>query len=254
MTAATPYAPPRDVLSKMRRRLTLWRAARPATLVFDRPILSIAFDDFPESAATEGARILERHGARGSFYASASLAGADGPSGRNFSNSDIPRLIAAGHEVGCHTYSHADCARADIFDVLHDLARNRDALFEMGASAPLRTLAYPYGETTENLKAVLPPRFACARGALAGLNVGRCDLNQLRAYPLFGKGAVARFKAALRRAAKRTAWIIAFTHDISDAPSPWGTRGADLDAILAAARALGMEILPISAAIERRLS
>ncbi|MBX9745299.1 MAG: hypothetical protein K2X34_00260 [Hyphomonadaceae bacterium] len=45
------YAPPRDPLSKVRRRLTQWRAARPAKLKFDQPLLSICFDDFPVSAS-----------------------------------------------------------------------------------------------------------------------------------------------------------------------------------------------------------
>jgi peptidoglycan/xylan/chitin deacetylase (PgdA/CDA1 family) len=252
MIGADAYSPPRDLISKARRQLTQWRAARPATLAFDRPMLSIAFDDFPASAANEGARMLERHGARGTFYASASLADRDGPCGRNFSASDIRRLLSAGHEIGCHTYSHGDCAKADVFDALHDLARNRDALADMGATVPLRSLAYPYGETSEAFKATLPPRFSSARGARPGLNVGRRDLSQLRAYPLFGRGAIASARQALKRAAKRKAWMIAFTHDVSDAPSPWGTRASEIELLLTTARALEVDVLPVSAALERR--
>ena len=41
----------------------------------DKPLISFTFDDFPLSAATAGADILERYGARGTFYASGSLCG-----------------------------------------------------------------------------------------------------------------------------------------------------------------------------------
>lgn len=221
-------------------------------LRFDAPILSICFDDFPATAAEAGARILESHGARATFYAAAALVDADAPCGRNFSPAHLRRLVAAGHEIGCHTYDHADCAKRDVFDTLQGLARNRDALAAMGC-APPRTLAYPYGETTPALKANLPPRIACARGIAPGLNAGRVDLAQLRAYPLFGAGALARAHAALKRAAKRKAWMIAFTHDIADAPSAWGTSAADLDALLRTARALDVVVAPVSAALERRL-
>ncbi len=77
MTVA--YAPRRDLVSKVRRRMTQHYAARPAKLAFERPVLSITFDDFPVSAAKEGARILESHGARGTYYASAGMSATNGP-------------------------------------------------------------------------------------------------------------------------------------------------------------------------------
>lgn len=248
------YSPPRDALSRVRRRMTQWRTARPAVLKFETPILSIAFDDFPVSASVEGARILEAHGARGTFYAAAGMAGTEGPCGRNFDARDIARLAAAGHEIACHTYDHADCAQRAPFDTLQSLARNRDTLTVMGARHSPRSIAYPYGETTWPLKAVLPPRFASARGVLPGVNVGRVDLAQLRAHALFGAGWRDRMRAALKRAVKRKGWLIGFTHDIADAPSPWGTKGADLDALLRSAHELGFVVLPVTAALERRLS
>lgn len=254
MMAAYAYSPSRDVASKLRRRMTQWRRARPATLRFDAPMLSVTFDDFPVTAAHEGARILESHGARGTFYAAAGLAETDGPCGRNFSAADVRRLAAAGHEIGCHTFAHADCAVRGTFETLQDLAANRDALAAMGAGEAARSLAYPYGETSSALKDALPPRFACARGVLQGLNVGRVDLAQLRAYPLFGDGALAKARAALKRAAKRNAWMIAFTHDVSDTPSLWGTRGADLAALLKAAHELGFTVLPVAAALKRSVT
>jgi len=252
MTIAV-YAPPRDFASKVRRRMTQWRASKPAQLSFAEPILSITFDDFPAIAAQEGARILESHGARGTYYASAGLAETDGPCGRNFSAADIQRLAAAGHEIGCHSYAHRDGARNDVFTSLEDLAKNRDALAAMGAPSP-RTHAYPYGETTEQLKDGLPPRFASARGILPGLNRGRADLAQLNAFPLFGAGWLEQVNIALKRAAKHKAWLIGFTHDVADTPSGWGTRGADLDSLLRTAHQLGFMVLPVSAALERRLA
>jgi peptidoglycan/xylan/chitin deacetylase (PgdA/CDA1 family) len=245
------YSPRRSVIARVRRRLTQHHAARPVTFSFGEPILSITFDDFPASAADAGARVLERHGARGTYYASAGMANADSPSGSCFSETDVKRLVAAGHEIGCHTSSHADCAQRDIFTTLEDLARNRDALLRMGAPTP-RAHAYPYGETSNEMKDNLPPRFTSARGILPGLNVGPGDLAQLRAYPLFGPGGMERVFGALKAGAKRKAWVIGFTHDVSDDPSPWGTRADNLDLLLREARKLGFIVLPVTAALARR--
>lgn len=247
------YAPPRDLASKVRRRMTQWRASKPVRLAFDEPLLSISFDDFPITAAREGARILESHGARGTFYAATGMSETNGACGRNYSAADIARLTAAGHEIGCHSYAHRDAAQRDVFDSLQDMAKNRDGLLAMGARSP-RTHAYPYGETTNRLKDGLPPRFECARGILPGINQGACDLAQLRAYAMFGEGWLERVRAALTIAAKRKGWVIAFTHDIAEAPSAWGTRGGDLDAVLHEAHRLGFTVLPVSAALDRRLA
>jgi len=247
------YAPRRDLLSKVRRRMTQHYAARPVTFAFAEPILSITFDDFPATAADAGARVLERHGARGTYYAASGMANAEGPCGHGYAQADIARLVRAGHEIGCHTSNHADCAQQDFFSTLEDLARNRDALVNMGAPSP-RTHAYPYGETTNAVKDNLPARFMSARGILPGLNVGFGDLAQLRAYPLFGEGGIERVLGALKLGAKRKAWVIGFTHDVSDTPSAWGTRAADLDLILHEAHKLGFIILPVSAALARRLA
>ncbi|MGE0595278.1 MAG: polysaccharide deacetylase family protein [Hyphomonadaceae bacterium] len=239
------YAPPRDALSKVRRRVTQMRRARPARLAFEAPLLSICFDDFPASAAENGAAILERHGARGTFYAAAGLAGELGPSGVNFSGVDLQRLAKAGHEIGCHTYGHADCARRDAFDTLKDLARNREALAALGYRGEVRSLAYPYGETRAALKRALPPRFASARGVTPGLNSGAVDLAHLRACPLY-ETTLPQAHAWLKRAAKRKAWMIAYTHDVADPASLWGVRPENLDAFLRAARGAGVRILPVT--------
>lgn len=246
------YAPRRNLVSKIQRRLIQRHAARPANFAFAEPVLSITFDDFPANAADLGARLLERHGARGTYYASSGVAGVEGPCGMGFTAGDIVRLVGAGHEIGCHTSSHADCAQRDIFSTLEDLARNRDALMGMGAPVP-RAHAFPYGETTTAMKDNLPPRFMSARGILPGLNAGPGDLAQLRAYPLFGAGGMRRILDALNTAAKRNAWVIGFTHDISDQPSAWGTRADELETLLREAHKLGFVVLPVTAALSRRL-
>jgi peptidoglycan/xylan/chitin deacetylase (PgdA/CDA1 family) len=246
------YSPPRDFVSKVKRRLTQGKRARPAHLRFERPILSVCFDDFPHNAATLGASLLESHDGRGTFYACASLANVEGPCGPGFTAGDLAKLKADEHEIACHSFSHHDLAQLDTYDALIDLARNSDALRTMGYAGPLQALAYPYGETASPLKAALPARYLCARGVLPGLNVGAVDLAQLRAYALFGAG-LKRARAALRAGAARKAWMIVFTHDISETPSAWGTTPDALDAFLADAVARGYEIAPVSTALAKAL-
>lgn len=244
------YAPARDLRSKVARRVTQWRAARPALLAPARPILTVSFDDFPITAARAGAAVLEGHGARGSYFAAAGLMGEAGPCGRNFAAEDLLSLAGRGHEIGCHSFAHEDGAVHDPRETLADYAKNADAIAALGHATPLTTLAYPYGETRVALKQALPARIRLARGVLPGLNHGRVDLAQLRAYAMFGANAAERLIPVLERAATRNAWMIVFTHDVAAAPSPFGTTPQALDSLLVSARALGFAIAPLGAALD----
>ena len=95
-------------------------------------------------------------------------------------------------------------------------------------SAKSKTLAYPYGETTPALKTALPPRYRTARGIMPGLNVGRIDLAHLRAFPLYGE-SLKSARRLLKPAARRRAWMVVFTHDVTETPSPWGTTPEQLE-------------------------
>ncbi|MET0183381.1 MAG: polysaccharide deacetylase family protein [Caulobacterales bacterium] len=239
------YAPSRNLSAKIIRRMTQWRAARPIDIALTRPLLSITFDDFPITAATNGATVLEEHGARGTFYASAGMEGQEGPCGRNFSRDDLTALDQRGHEIGCHGFAHDDAAQRPTQESIIDMEANAKALAAMGHTQPLTTHAYPYGETRFDLKMQLPNAIRAARGVLPGLNIGRSDCAQLRAYPFFGADAFESVRDALVDAARRKAWLVVFTHDVDLWPSPWGATPAALTALVRAAKALDFDILPM---------
>src|SRR5277367_2947024 len=86
-------------------------ARREARIENDRPYVSFTFDDFPKTALTVGGKILEDSGARGTYYAAPGLMGTISEVGLNFDKEDLQQLIASGHELGNHTYSHVHARR-----------------------------------------------------------------------------------------------------------------------------------------------
>lgn len=88
-----------EVVSILARRLDRAGAAaferKTVLLQVDEPIVSFTFDDFPKSAAQAGKDILERHGWRGSYYASGALMGACTLHGAMFDSGDLVRLIVS---------------------------------------------------------------------------------------------------------------------------------------------------------------
>jgi peptidoglycan/xylan/chitin deacetylase (PgdA/CDA1 family) len=242
------YSPTNTLLDKVRRKVSRFTARRPARLAFERPTLSISFDDAPISATRAGAEILEAAGVRGTYYVSAGLAGRDSPMGTYAEIEDFKRLAAAGHEIGCHTYSHLDCGRACGDVIGSDVTLNDATLLEHGFRT--ETFAYPYGEVSTTAKAMLGPRFKALRTVNAGMIEGDADLAWLPGVGIEGPDGEAKAKKWLDRAAPKNAWVILFTHDVRDEPSEWGCTPEVLERLVKTALADGFQILPVNAALE----
>jgi peptidoglycan/xylan/chitin deacetylase (PgdA/CDA1 family) len=70
-------------------------------------VVALTFDDGPSPWTEPIAEQLERHGGRGTFFAMGEEVDPD--EGRRI----VRRLLAAGHEVGNHTWTHADLEQID---------------------------------------------------------------------------------------------------------------------------------------------
>jgi peptidoglycan/xylan/chitin deacetylase (PgdA/CDA1 family) len=216
------------------------------------PIVSITFDDIPASAARVGADILEARGVRGSFYICGGLDERPWENGPQFGKHDIKRLSERGHEIGCHTFEHLDCARASAATLMASLERNQAYVQSVLGDSVLSTFAYPYGSYGTAAKRRLQRRFAACRGVNPGINAGTIDLGLLKSVAIPNTGSDARWIAPwLTRIRKNAGWLILVTHDVQSGPGEFGCAPAMLSATVDAILAEGIEILPLKNAIGR---
>lgn len=235
-----PYTPDLSLKGKLRRRFARLTHRRPARLNLSRPTVSFTFDDIPASAAHAGAEALEAHDARGTFYVCAGLFGQDGHMGRFADSGEIGDLIRRGHEVAGHTFGHLDCHQTPEAELIADLDANDAALDALGAASI--HFAYPYGEVSPRAKALLAGRYASLRGVHKGLVHDGGDLNQLPGVGIEGPEGQAVARQWIDRAVSENAWLILYTHDVREAPSPWGCTPDALSRLIAHARTTGCDI------------
>lgn len=236
------YSADRSLKGKLRRRLALLSHRRPVRMALDRPMITFSFDDAPATAADAGAKVLELRGIRGTWYFSAGLAGQSGPMGVYATAEDARRLAEAGHEIACHTFSHLDCGQANARAIVEDVGRNADALKAWGAP-PSESFAYPYGDVSTAAKSVLGGRYRTLRTVQAGLVEGGSDANQLPSVGIEGPDGEAVALRWIDKAADRKAWLILYTHDVAEAPSPWGCTPDALGRLADVVQARGFDIV-----------
>lgn len=238
------------------RAFARWASRRLARRRFrlrpGRPVVSFTFDDFPRSAWTEGGPILARHGVAATYYASLGLAGTEGASGRNFTPEDLREVVAAGHELGCHTHAHSPAWETEPAEFEDSVRRNAASLGACLPGVRFRTLSYPISPPRAATKRRMGRVFDCCRGGGQTHNAGVIDLNCLHAFFLEQAGGEASsLAAAIAASAAGGGWLILATHDVTDRPSRFGVTPARLDHALRLARASGAEILPVAAAWDR---
>ena len=235
---------------KLRRRIARLEARRGAPSGPSGPMVSFSFDDVPESAAATGAEILERRGSRGTYFIAMGLAGQDGPMGPNADAEAIGRLAGAGHEIGCHTFSHLNCGLAPAGLATGDVERNRSALAALGGAEPV-SFAYPYGEVSGRAKAALGGRFSLLRALHHGLIGKGSDLNQAPAVGIEGPAGEAVARRWLRRALAERAWLILYSHDVRQDPSPYGCTPETLARLVDEALEGGAEVVTVAEGCRR---
>jgi peptidoglycan/xylan/chitin deacetylase (PgdA/CDA1 family) len=195
----------------------------PATLNNSRPMVSFTFDDAPISAATRGAAMLEEYNARATFYISGGLVDAWSGNWTGVSADHIVDLHRRGHEIACHTFSHARATDLTEAAMAAELEKNRLYLQGLDSSIRIENFAYPYGTGSVLRKRQLGKAFHSSRGILPGVNSGTVDLQYLRAVPLIehqiDRDGIDR---VLDEALASNGWLIFYGHDVEATPSPYG--------------------------------
>ncbi|MBK6024422.1 peptidoglycan/xylan/chitin deacetylase (PgdA/CDA1 family) [Brevundimonas nasdae] len=236
-------------IDKMRRRAGRYLDVRPMTVRPARGVLSLSFDDIPASAWTEAGPILAEHGVLATYYVCGGLAGGRNMALPQFEVEHLQDLYEAGHEVGCHTYEHVSTLTLSPVELDASLARNAAWVAERLDGYEMQTFAYPFGDCALKAKPVIDNRFLCGRGVRDGVNAGTADRNLLQAIGLESRRLPGYdLEKLIEETAASKGWLIAYGHDVSDAPTPYGCRPENLDRLIRLAKAANLDIQPVAAA------
>jgi len=238
------YRPDLSLKGKLRRRIVRLqhrRAVRPPRV---GPMISFCFDDVTDTALSIGAELLEARGLRGSFFVCAGLLGETGHMGPYATREQVVQAAAAGHEIGCHTYSHLDCGQASGADIARDLDRNSQAFAGLGLDRP-KTFAFPFGDVSAQAKRVAGDRFHLCRALHHGVIGPGADLNQAPAVGIEGDDGEAVARRWMQTAARQGGWLVLYTHILGPTASEFGCSVEGFARLLDEAIAGGFDIVTV---------
>jgi peptidoglycan/xylan/chitin deacetylase (PgdA/CDA1 family) len=240
----------RSVIGAARRKILCSFHRRPARLRNREPLVSFTFDDFPRTAYLVGGSILERYGARGTYYAACGLMSTRNPLGEQFRAEDVDSLLEQGHELASHTFGHISSRSISCDDFCKDVKLGCEAVEKLSGIRS-GNFAYPFGHVTLAAKRSLGASVTSARSVFPGCNGREADLNLLRANSLYGDiDGIHGIENLIAENIERNSWLIFYTHDVQAQPSPFGCTPALFEAAVAHASHAGCRILTVQEALE----
>jgi len=243
----------RSQLGQLRRSVLCSVYRRQVSLKLEKPLVSFCFDDFPRTAYTEGGRILQSFGARGTFYAALGLMNTTNELGDQLTRADVDSVLSDGHELGSHTFSHCSSRRvsSDVFE--QDVLQGRDAI-QIMTGCDAGNFSYPFGHVAVMLKKKIGAQMKSCRSIYSGVNGPVVDLNLLRANSLYGDmGQLGVAEELLQKNKNERGWLIFYTHDVRPNPSPFGCTPSLLGTVIETALEKGFSIVPVAEAVSRAL-
>jgi peptidoglycan/xylan/chitin deacetylase (PgdA/CDA1 family) len=243
--------PMSEARARFSHRMAMHLCVEPFQMRNATPMVSFTFDDVPKSAATVGAAILEAHDAHGTFYVIGSQVGTSSQLWDMVDGEDVVALHRGGHEIACHTFSHKRACDLDAETLRAEIERNQRYLRSLDASIRIENFAYPFGYGSFVRKRQLKTVFKSCRSIAPGVNSGSVDLQFLRAMPLIDR-RIDRdgIERAFDEAQTANGWLIFYTHDVADEPSPYGCSPALLNEALEAASRRKIPILNMAEALQ----
>jgi peptidoglycan/xylan/chitin deacetylase (PgdA/CDA1 family) len=231
---------------KVERRLARYSTRQTTSITLDRGVVCFTFDDVQRSACTEGASMLEKHGAYGTFYVCGQFTGQ-----RNYhTHADLRRLANSGHELGSHGFGHLSYQTITEAEILHDLRQNEAFLREFGYGVA-ENFAYPYGHVGRRAKRIVSPIFASSRGIHPGIHFRTIDLALMRAFPLYsGIWSEKRLAALLEKNASSCGLTIFLSHGVARNPGPFDCSSELLETAVRLAIMTGNTVMRVRDAIQ----
>ncbi len=226
---------------------TRYYSRKSFNLNLSKPIISFTFDDFPQSAVTHGLELLDKYGSRATYYIAFGLVDKVTPTGKIANLTDIKQVVDSGNFLGCHTFNHLGVLEQKLSSFDKSIERNNIFLQEMFPPLKFNVFSYPKGQVKPGAKKIVENHFICSRGITPGINKGMVDLNLLKGTRIYGNVSnFAWIKNFIEDNVLANGWLIFYTHDISDNPTPYGCTPELFNEVVKYSKSSGALILSVN--------
>lgn len=188
----------------------LYDISKSGTKAWQRPLVSITFDDGWESAYTNGVPLLNQYGYKATFYLNPAAVDTF-----SFVNSDqVAALAKDGHELASHGYEHLNFTTLAAPSIDYQL-KHANEYFKQVHNQQATQFAAPFGGTDNQVSHYARTYYSSLRGTESGMNT-RQNFDPYNLLILYvGKDTPStKLASALKEAKASNGWLILVYHRV----------------------------------------
>lgn len=220
---------------------------------FNRPIVSVTFDDGWADQYINGRQILKDNGINATFYLISDML--KNGNGTEYMNATQAKdLFADGHEIASHTIDHCSMNGTTKSDscpdpstmtteqatqfVTNEMQTSKNDIQSLVPGSAVNNFAYPYGEYSTLSTSIGQNYYTSQRTVECGPNTkDNLNLSQLKGCEVDATTSVAQIEGYIDSAIQQKSWLILFFHEVADNPvvtddTTYTTKIADFKAIM----------------------
>jgi len=220
----------------------------PPSSNFNRPIISLTFDDGYESLYSAGLPLLNKYGFKSTDY----IHIVDIANGDYMTLAQIKAMYAAGNEIGSHSVTHPHLPNLSVAKIDKELLNSKTYL--QTNVGPVYNFATPYGENSAKVTTELKKYYRSSRSVDSGFN-SPSNFNQynLLVRNILQTTTLAEVQSWIAAAKQNNYWLILVYHQIDQSGDEYGTTPEKLNSHLNAIKQSGLTVLTINKALDEVL-
>lgn len=219
---------------------------------FNRPLVSITFDDGWRSQYDNALPLLEKYGFDATFYLLTETI--DYPDYMTIAM--MQALKEAGHELDSHTVSHAHLPELSPTQLGQELSQAQALLRQWYGTSVADDFASPYGEYNQATLSEIKKYYRSHRSTDEGFNSkDSFDLYNIKVQNVLYTTPVSQVTAWVEQAQRENTWLVLVYHEVATAVADptYSVTPTSLDAHLAAIQARGIAVKTLGQALNEIL-
>lgn len=207
------------------------------TTGFNRPLLTLTFDDGHEDNATTALPLLNQYGFKSTqCYATTFI------EGNAQAVSDVLKFKNSGHEICSHTVTHPMLTTVNAATLDYELKHAKEYL-ESITGQPVLNFATPYGDYDATVNAAIAKYYQAHRTVDEGYNSkDNFDPYRLRVQNILDTTSANQVASWIAQAQHDNTWLILVYHRVAADPGPYDSYTTVFAQHLAAIQASGVTV------------
>ncbi len=177
---------------------------------FNRPLVTLTFDDGYVNQYTETLPLLEQYGFTSTQFIITDLLGQTG----YLTNAEVEDLYTSGNEIASHTVTHDDLTQETAKQLKTEMSGSQSTL-ESITGHPVTDIAYPYGLYNTSVISAAKADYTAARGVEDGYNSkDNFNVYDLKVQNVYNTTTTAQIADWVAQAQATNTWLILVYHSV----------------------------------------